>query len=72
MIHTFHCREARGVFNHTTSRKCDDPACRGTLYDSIVNFCESLPKAELRKAYEHAHKVSRYICIKTVSILNSG
>ena len=48
------------MFDHTTSRRCDDPACRGTLYDSIVNFDEILPELELSKAFDHAHKVSRY------------
>ena len=30
-----------------TGRKCDDPACRGDLRDSIINFGESLPEGWL-------------------------
>lgn len=55
-LHTY--REAPGVFDHVTSRKCDDPNCRGSLYDSIINFGENLPEEELRKAFDHARKVS--------------
>ena len=46
------------VFDHTTSRVCDDPNCRGTLQDSIINFGENLPEDELTKAFDHAKKVS--------------
>ena len=52
------CREAAGVFDHRTSRCCDDPNCRGQLHDSIINFGEELPKHELEKAFKHAKKVS--------------
>ena len=51
-------REAVHVFDHTTSRVCDDLSCRGTLHDSIINFGESLPEDELIKAFDHAKKVS--------------
>ena len=51
------CREAIGVFNHETSRECDNPKCRGQLHDSIINFGESLPKEELDKAFMNADKV---------------
>ena len=50
-------REAMHVFDHTTSRKCDDPSCKGQLLDSIVNFGESLPEVEFKKAFDHAQKV---------------
>ena len=45
------------VFDHTTSRKCDNPACNGQLNDSIINFGENLPEVELEKAFDHAQKV---------------
>ena len=35
-----------------TGRECDDPACKGPLRDSIINFGENLPKNELTNA-EH-------------------
>ena len=54
----FRTREARGLFLHETSRKCDDPQCRGQLLDSIVNFGEQLPDHELTKAFNGADRVS--------------
>ena len=45
------------MFDHVTSRKCDDPNCRGTLHDSIINFGENLPAGELDKAFSNADKV---------------
>lgn len=56
-------REAIGVFDHVTSRKCDDPNCRGTLHDSIINFGENLPTEELDKAFINADKVPNGISI---------
>ena len=50
-------REAIGVFNHETSRQCDNPECRGQLHDSIINFGENLPKEELDKGFMNADKV---------------
>lgn len=52
-------RTAFGVFDHVTGRQCDDPSCQGRLMDSIINFGESLPDHELRKAFMHAGQVSR-------------
>ena len=49
------------MFNHTTSRKCDNPACQGQLQDSIINFGENLPEGELRKAFDNAQKAD--LCI---------
>ena len=53
----FSSREAHHVFDHRTSRLCDDPECRGVLNDSIINFGESLPQNEVKKAFDHAEKV---------------
>lgn len=50
------CSEARGVFNHATSRRCDDPSCRGVLNDSIINFGESLPRAEIEAAFRESEE----------------
>lgn len=56
-IHFLLYREAEHVFDHTTSRQCDDPSCKGQLKDSIINFGENLPEIELKKAFDHAQKV---------------
>jgi NAD-dependent SIR2 family protein deacetylase len=53
-LRDFETREALHVFDHTTSRQCDDPQCRGELDDSIINFGENLPEGELKKAFIHA------------------
>ena len=45
------------MFDHKTSRKCDDPNCQGQLHDSIINFGENLPDKELKKAFDNAQKV---------------
>ena len=50
------------VHDHRTSRQCDDPACRGILEDSIINFGEMLPQGELTNAFNHAQKV-RTVCV---------
>ena len=48
------------MFDHTTSRQCDDPQCRGELDDSIINFGENLPEGELKKAFTHAKMVNTH------------
>ena len=60
-LRDFETREAFGVFNHETTRRCDDPSCRSVLLDSIVNFGEQLPELEIRAAYEHAGKAD--VCV---------
>ena len=49
------------MFDHTTSRKCDDPSCQGELKDTIVNFGESLPQQKLEESFDHAQKVSQFL-----------
>ena len=56
-------REAMHVYDHRTSRQCDDPACRGVLEDSIINFGETLPEKELTNAFSHAEKVCVCVCV---------
>ena len=53
------------MFDHKTSRLCDDPECGGILEDSIVNFGEPLPQDELQKAFSHAEKVHVRTCTYT-------
>jgi NAD-dependent SIR2 family protein deacetylase len=47
-------RNANKVFDHKTGRKCDDLKCGGALYDSIINFGESLPEREVNMGFENA------------------
>ena len=57
----FETREAFGVFDHRTSRMCDDPKCGDQLHDSIINFGENLPAKELGKAFDGSKKVTKHI-----------
>ena len=56
-------REATHVFDHATSRQCDNPECRGILEDSIINFGESLPHRELTNAFQHASQADMCIVL---------
>lgn len=47
----FRCREAQKVHDHKTSRKCDDPDCRGQLIDTIINFGENLDENILNSGF---------------------
>jgi len=60
-LRDFHTRVARGVHDHETNRRCDNPECNGELYDTIINFGETLPENVLQKAYGHAYKAD--LCI---------
>jgi len=60
-LRDFETRESMHVHDHRTSRQCDDPACRGILEDSIINFGEMLPQGELTNAFNHAQKAD--LCI---------
>lgn len=53
--------EAKGAFNHATSRRCEDPNCRGVLNDSIINFGESLPVEEIQTAFKQSEEAD--LCI---------
>ena len=52
----FRTRTAQKCHDHRTGRKCDDPNCRGDLYDSIINFGENLKEDVLDKGYEEGEK----------------
>jgi NAD-dependent SIR2 family protein deacetylase len=47
-------RTAQKVHDHLTGRKCDDPACRGELADTIINFGENLDDRIINAAFENA------------------
>jgi hypothetical protein len=53
------------VHEHETSRKCEK--CKGTLYDSIINFGENLPEYELNRSFEEAEKAD--LCVAMGSSL---
>jgi len=40
--------------DHKTGNRCEDPACREWLLDSIINFEEKLPEKELERTYIEA------------------
>lgn len=53
-LRDFRTRTAQKVHDHGTTRKCTK--CNAQLYDSIINFGESLPEYELNTSFEHAEK----------------
>ena len=50
----FRTRTAKKTHDHLTGRDCDNLRCRGPLADSIVNFNEDLPEADLENGFRHA------------------
>ena len=59
----FGTREARDVHDHRTSRKCIQ--CHVHLHDTIINFGESLPFEEFRKAEENSRQCDLAIVLGT-------
>ncbi len=67
-LRDFRCRNPKnGVKVHVTGRLCDDPACRGKLRDTIINFGENLPEYELDCAEYHSKRAD--LCIALGSSL---
>jgi NAD-dependent SIR2 family protein deacetylase len=58
-LRDFRTRTAYEVHDHATNRKCTK--CGSTLYDSIINFGESLPKHELETSFDHAQRAD--VCL---------
>ena len=52
----FRVRTSNKVHDHKTGRKCENPACRGDLIDSIINFGDFLDENILRKGQEEGEK----------------
>lgn len=56
------------VNDHATGRYCDDPACKGALVDSIINFGEKLAKPVIDLALDHGNKAD--LCLVLGTSLN--
>lgn len=63
----FRVRTAQKVHDHLTGRKCDDPACKGDLADTIINFGENLDDRILTAAFDNAARSD--ICLAMGSSL---
>jgi len=50
---------------HKTGRKCDNPKCKGDLYDSIINFGEGLKPEVITKANEMGEESDLMLCMGT-------
>ncbi|XP_064404498.1 NAD-dependent protein deacylase sirtuin-6-like isoform X2 [Halichondria panicea] len=66
-LRDFRVRTAVGARKHKTGRKCDNPACRGDLKDTIINFGENLPEVTLDCSFEHAKRAD--LCLAMGSSL---
>jgi len=58
-LRDFRTRTANKVHDHATTRKCTK--CNSILYDSIINFGESLPEYELETSFDHAERAD--VCL---------
>jgi NAD-dependent SIR2 family protein deacetylase len=58
-LRDFRTRTANKVHDHATTRKCTK--CGSMLYDSIINFGESLPEYELTTSFDHAERAD--VCL---------
>jgi NAD-dependent SIR2 family protein deacetylase len=58
-LRDFRTRTANKVHDHATTRKCTK--CGSILYDSIINFGESLPEYELETSFDHAERAD--VCL---------
>jgi len=64
-LRDYRVRTNRNVHGHETERKCEN--CGGTLYDTIINFGESLPEKELKAGWENARRAD--LCLSLGSSL---
>lgn len=56
-------RNAQKVHDHNTGRKCDNPKCKGNLYDTIINFGENLPEKDLDDGFAHSQLSDLHIVL---------
>jgi NAD-dependent SIR2 family protein deacetylase len=66
-LRDYRVRTAKKVHDHDTGRNCDDPACRGMLMDSIINFGENLVEEILDAGFENSEKAD--LCLAMGSSL---
>ena len=59
----FRVRTAQKVHDHDTGRLCDDPNCRGKLYDTIINFNENLRDEDIGTGYAHGYEADLMLCL---------
>lgn len=59
----YRVRTARGVHEHKTGRKCDNPNCKGDLKDTIINFGENLREDILDMGYAHGSEADLMVCV---------
>lgn len=62
-LRDFRTRDAKDVHDHRTKRKCE--TCGEPLYDSIINFSESLPEQELMNARANSLKCDLAVVLGT-------
>jgi mono-ADP-ribosyltransferase sirtuin 6 len=48
-----------------TGRRCSDPECGAKLIDTIVDWEEALPPADLKLAEKHSKKADLILCLGT-------
>jgi len=60
-VRDFRTRTALEVHDHRTGRKC--ASCGGELFDSIINFGESLPAKALHDGFEHAEEADLHLVL---------
>jgi len=60
-------RDTQSPHDHKTTRKCDDPSCKGQLYDTIINFGDRLSERELNEGYANSRMAD--VCLTMGSSL---
>lgn len=61
----FRVRTANKVHEHYTGRMCDNKACGGKLYDTIINYGESLNEEVINTAFMHGYASDLMVAMGT-------
>jgi len=59
----FRVRTSKHVHKHDTGRFCDNKECKGNLYDTIINFNESLRDEDLEVGFDHGWNADLMLCL---------